>query len=141
MKKVFQTITDKNRGDCHRASIASLFDLEIEQVPHFRLFNDETWGNVFSGFIWGLGYDWTANGELGKNKLLECDSINGYFEACVPSANYPDRTHSVIIDLKGLIVHDPHPKKAWLGKNVLKSGDLKYWSIFKKQKIDEAVNS
>ena len=44
MKPIFQTITHDNRGDCHRAAVASIFDLEIEQVPHFRLFDDDTWG-------------------------------------------------------------------------------------------------
>lgn len=132
MKPVFQTITSKEGGDCHRASIASLFDLDITQVPNLRLFSEERWSYVLSGFLWGLGYDWNENGFPDKHKLSDCESIDGYFEACVPS-NYKGYTHSVIINTEGIVVHDPLPQRSWINKNVLKSGDLQHWMIIKKQ--------
>lgn len=48
MKPVYQTIIDKEIGDCQRAAAASLFELKIEQVPHFILFNEKWKGiNIF----------------------------------------------------------------------------------------------
>lgn len=35
MKKVFQTIVDAGNGNCMQAVVASLFDLELQEVPHF----------------------------------------------------------------------------------------------------------
>ena len=35
MKKVFQTIVDPGNGNCMQAAVASLLELEIEEVPHF----------------------------------------------------------------------------------------------------------
>ena len=141
MKPVFQTMFGKEDGDCHRASIASLFNLKIEQVPHFRLFPDEVWSYVLSGFLWGLGYDWDENGCTNSHQLSQCESINGYFEACVPSGNHSELTHSVIINRKGVVVHDPHPEQSWVNKNVLRSGDLQHWMIIKKHQKNILCNS
>lgn len=41
MHKVYQTIVDKGRGDCMRAAIASMFELDILQVPHFLMFGNK----------------------------------------------------------------------------------------------------
>ena len=35
MKKVFQTRISKNNGNCAQAVVASLFDLELDDVPDF----------------------------------------------------------------------------------------------------------
>lgn len=140
MIPVFQAITSKEGGDCHRASIASLFDLDITQVPNFRLFDQERWSYVLSGFLWGLGYDWDQNGFPDKNKLSECESVNGYFETNVPS-NYEGYGHSVIINTEGIVVHDPLPTSPWINKNVLESGNLIHWMIIKKQKVSKVANS
>jgi hypothetical protein len=37
MKKVYQ----KEHNDCYRACIASIFELELEEVPHFKLASDD----------------------------------------------------------------------------------------------------
>jgi len=132
MTPIFQTILgDNTKGDCHRATIASLFNLEIDQVPHFRLFPDKQWSFILCGFLWGLGYNWDENGYPKTHNLSECENVGGFFEACVPSS-LPDSTHSVIINIDGVVVHDPCPKQFWKSKNVSESGELKHWAIFKK---------
>ena len=135
MKPVFQSIYHPTKGDCHRSSIASLFDLELSQVPHFGLFSEERWPHILQGFVWGMGYNWTGNGILGKDLFKENQSINGFFEASVPNSS-PIKTHSchsVVIDMKGVVVHDPDKNQPWLNINVLKSGDLKWWTLLEKQ--------
>ena len=134
MTPVDQTIICSERGDCMRATVASLFDLELEQVPHFRLFDDKTWFDIYYYFLYGLGYEYAGYNRVHKERKLEKKySINGYFDACVPSKTFEGASHAVIIDLKGVVVHDPNPNKAWQGVNVLKSGELKGWYAFKKR--------
>ena len=133
MKPVYSEVYDKFKGDCLRASIASIFDLELCQVPHFRLFPDEQERFIVSGFYWGMGYDWVKVGNPGKEELKIEDSVNGFFEACVISSYGDDFTHSVVIDLNGVVVHDPNKNNSIKGENVFKNGALKWWTITKKQ--------
>ena len=135
MKPVFQTMTHDNRGDCHRAAVASIFDLEIEQVPHFRLFDDDTWGDVFYFFLWSIGYELMGTAYLTTEDRPHCYAdINGYYLATVPSKTFPDKTHAVIINRQGMVAHDPNPNKKWLGVNVVESGELLHWSMIERRK-------
>ena len=49
--------------------------------------------------------------------------------ASVPSHSFEGLGHSVVMDINGLVVHDPNPNKAWEGINVLGTGDLKSWMM------------
>lgn len=131
MKPVDQMYVDSNRGDCQRATIASIFELELEQVPHFRLYTDSDWFLVYYYFIYSLGYEYMGSMRIDKNKLDIEDSINGYFDACVPSKTFDNGFHAVVIDCNGVVVHDPNPNKLYQGENVVESGALKYWYRFK----------
>lgn len=136
MIPVFQTIYHPTKGDCHRASIATLFDLELEQVPHFGLYSKERWAYALQGFIWGMSRNWTGNGFPGKDSFKEGQSVNGFFEASVPNASLirTHACHSVIIDMNGVVIHDPDRNQPWKGINVLRTGDLKWWTLIEKQK-------
>ena len=135
MIEVYQTITDAGRGDCHRAAVASIFDLELTQVPHFRLFDDDVWGDVFYFFLWSIGWEF-----MGTAYLTDMDrpdrhaDINGFHLATVPSRTFPGKTHAVLINNKGMVAHDPNPNKLWLGINVVQSGELLHWSIIERRK-------
>lgn len=133
MKKVDQTMTGLDRGDCMRAVVASLFELEIVQVPHFLLFGDNWWA-VFCYFIQSIGYEVMGTGYSGERKPAQEDSVDGFISACVPSKTFGgDVTHNVIINLEGLVVHDPQPLKRWEGINVIETGELKSWDLIKKK--------
>jgi hypothetical protein len=150
MKKVFQSIVEKGRGDCWRAVTASLFELEIEQVPHFLLFdkkqsalieyNENSLGrissfNMFWHFIRALGWEYNGNGRLRNHQLLLEDSVNGFFYASVPSKTFgKDVSHAVIIDINGLVVHDPNPNQLYLGINVKETEQLNYWYLLSRIK-------
>lgn len=143
MKKVDQSIIDQGYGDCTRACIASLLELELDAVPNFIRFGTRyartMWAFLKSldyhpigtGFPQGLEY---PNG----NVLRETPNIDGFVMASVPSKIFENTGHSVIIDLNGLVVHDPNPNKAWQDINVMESGDLQHWMMIEKQeKLDE----
>lgn len=131
MTPVYSQIIDKYRGDCLRASIASLFDLEIIQVPHFRLFDEITERFVLSGFYWAMGYDLIEYGKPYTHTLNYEDSVSGLFVAGVHSSYGKDFGHAVLIDTNGIVVHDPN--KLFHGINALEVNILVCWPITKKQ--------
>lgn len=138
MKKVFQTITDRGHGNCMQAAIASLFDLELDEVPNFieyenwfepiKLFLAER-GYKFNGMIHSKNFSllstptyecfhekkWHKPSVMTPKKLYKHEGVNGLFYASVLSPrffNYESgftATHAVIIDKDYNIVHDPNP--------------------------------
>lgn len=132
MKAVFQSIADPEIGDCQRACVASILELDLIQVPNFRMFPDKVWFHVYYYFMYANGWQYSGCTSSKHQGLLEEDSINGFFEAVVKSRTYEDRTHGVIIDKTGLVVHDPNPNQSWLGEDILESGEVDNWYIFEK---------
>lgn len=128
MKPVDQQIIHGETGDCERAVIASLFNLQLEQVPHFMLYPREKWFNVYYFFLWGLGYQYLGWGNADR----QLEGIDGYVYAVVKSRTFPGKTHAVISDEAGTVVHDPNPNRSFLGVNVKESGELVGWHIIAK---------
>jgi len=134
MIKIYQTIVDKNHGNCIQAVIASLFELPLEKVPHFLEFGHD-WFSVFYAFIREQEYDYdgclynynrwriinkregvpTVKLRNRLNNIKKMDGVKGYFYASVYSPKYYDPkdklpiTHAVIIDKNFNIVHDVNP--------------------------------
>ncbi len=127
MKPVDQTIVDPERGDCTRAVIASLFELDITQVPHVQLFGP-LWFDVLYYFLMAIGYQYNGTGHPSKYPM-QGNSINGYCYGVVKSRTYPGKFHAVVVDETGVVAHDPNPNKAWQGINVLETGDLMYYYL------------
>ena len=146
MIPINQTILSKEDGDCTRACVASLLELSIEQVPHFIRFKD-AWFKHMAAFFWTMGYKFEGTAYLykeGKSKphchsLYKTPSIKGYFIATVPSKTFDYTSHCVIINKKGIVVHDPNPNKKWRDINIRKSKDLESWMMWEKRK-DGAIN-
>ena len=138
MTPIDQTIFDKRRGDCRRATVASILDLEMEQVPHFRLYSESQENEVFVAFMWALG--WDLEGYTPFNPYKETqnikieESIYGCYLAVVPSRNFENCLHSVIINRHGVVVHDPSPKKNYQDENVFETKSINYWYRFSKRK-------
>lgn len=130
MIPVQQTDTTKERGDCHRASVASLFNMEIDQVPNFRLFSDDLWWDVFCGFIWSIGYQVV---DTVVDDLELKPTIDNCLLASIPSNYGNGYSHQVVINTKGVVVHDPLPGNPNNGRDV--SDDLVYWSLIKKRPL------
>jgi hypothetical protein len=143
MRPIFQTEISKGFGNCHQAVIASLFELPLDHVPNFRLFPSNKWAEAYFYFVQTQGYEFFGTNNLTQTILLlpkEKDSfldvqysVNGYFDAVVPSRTHLDVNHAVIVDEKGIVVHDPNPNGLWLGEQTLIKGGLKYYLMLKKK--------
>ncbi len=133
MKPVNQRTVHAGRGDCMRAAIASLLEMELEQVPNLVLWKSGDWFQTLYYFFFANGWQYVDHNPRPK-RLFKKYSINGYYDASVPSLTLPGRSHSVIVNLNGRVVHDPNPNKRWLNKNPLKTGKIKYVFHFVKRK-------
>lgn len=131
MKPVDQTIVDNGKGDCMRAVCASLFEIDINQVPNFIEF-DRLWYFLMSMFFTVRGYKIDHNCYYPESLTYE-NSIGGYFYASVPSKTYKGVRHAVVIDMNGVIVHDPNPNKLWQGLSFYNNEDDggRYFHTFK----------
>ena len=59
MKKIYQRIDDPRHGDCYKCAIASILDLEYEDVPHFIEFGED-WLLEAQKFFKEHGYDYSG---------------------------------------------------------------------------------
>lgn len=123
MKKAYQTTVDKNHGNCMQAAIASLFELELDQVPNFIEYKD-TWTEkllavirqnncTFDGTLYNINCPHVKQQHDRFNEIKDMPGVKGYFYAGVLSPTYYTSdnwnkqwtTHAVIIDKQFNIVH------------------------------------
>lgn len=116
MKPIDQTIVDPGKGNCLQAAIASLLDLNLEDVPSF-IDAKEKWHQLLWSFMESQGFDdmsWeypvSENPSLLERMKFD-GGWDGYFVGSVPSQTFPNCTHAVIVDVNLNIVHDPNPNK------------------------------
>lgn len=140
MKKIYQRIDDPKHGDCYKCAIASILDLEYEDVPHF-VDMGEDWLLEAQKFFREHGYDYSGKELHNPNVMYlenptnnvwedkfayeECTfkaikpeyGINGLFMAGVYSPKYTNpnehpinHLHSVLCDIDFNIVFDPQPE-------------------------------
>ena len=134
MIKLNQKIINRDNGDCTRACVASIFELPIDAVPNFIRFG-ANWFPLFHAYLRFCGYEYIGSGYPLSDKyprgdkLEDSPNVKGYVIASVPSKNYKKIGHSVVMNLKGKIVHDPNPKKQWQNINALKTGELNSWMM------------
>jgi hypothetical protein len=133
MKKIFQEVVDKGFGDCVRATMASLFEMNLHDVPDFM--KEHTKENPQAlqvmRFMESKGYPDTMyiNPQPDETieqfqKILAFDGgIDGLFYASVDSQTFEDTSHAVIINAKMEIVHDPNKngRALELGPEAIKS--------------------
>ena len=140
MIKVEQREVGKGTGDCMRASIASVLEIDLQAVPHLTRTDKTKWFSVMYYFF--AAYEYLYDGmwwpAQGKRKLLKKHSINGFYLATVNSKTYPveDKiTHMVVMDRDWKVIHDPHPNKKWQGESLIDNVDLK--GIYQFRKMDK----
>ncbi len=132
MKKVFQTICDGQKGNCMQAAFASLFEVELDEVPNFIEYSEQEWPDVFDRFVRDLGYEYTGFFEPPdhpNDPKFDNMNVDGFFYACVPSKNFDGVGHAVLINRNGMVAHDPNPPnmKSWHGKNIVESQEILYF--------------
>lgn len=130
MKKVFQTVIDKGKGNCAQAAIASLLELELEDVPNFIDNPTNEIGKTVFGYLHSIGFrpTYIERKEYEKVDLLRevakfDGGMNGYFYASVPSQTFEGISHAVIVDTELKVVHDPNPNQKALD---LTPNDINY---------------
>lgn len=114
-------------GDCIRACIASLLDLDAEKVPHFAYDNAsaETVRERMDDYLAGYGLKtwWTHYPpDIDRAELLEM--LSGGIPYMLMGAS-PDGIDHVVICCNGKVVHDP----AWYPSTPVKGGSHGAWSV------------
>ena len=123
----FGTGNSNNPGNCLQAVIASLLELNLNDVPHFMEYGN-LWAKTHDDFLVSKGYKYTTSlnnpyrlgysGDLNifKKSITKLLGVNGFFSAKVYSPKYFNITtlldpvqpiHAVIIDKDFNIIHDP----------------------------------
>jgi len=107
MKPVYQTIYTVPGGNCLQAALASVFELPLEEVPHFASIESDDW--------WQQCQEWAMERfglypvylEASSNPHLS--NIRGYH---LISVDTPKGSPHMVVGRNTEIVHDPAGRNA-----------------------------
>ncbi len=114
MIPIDQTNTSTTSGNCHQASLASILELPLDEVPDFcNLYDDDNWAkeekiwlkakfNMWSLTLWAKDFKFKEDKIPDTYHLISGKSPRDVMHSCV--------------GLSGEIIHDPHPSKKGLVK-------------------------
>lgn len=122
------TVAEHGTGNCLAATIASVLEVSIDEVPN--LVNQDTWFEDMVGFMRRRGFEYVCYIDArpdGSWPELEQEEIDA-FGGCVLASGFTDRIypeghemagkpilHAVVMDwATKTVAHDPHPSKAGL---------------------------
>lgn len=128
MRLVFQTALNERNGDCLSAAIASILELDIEDVPNFNVLNGDFMARV-NEWLRPRGYGWVrtiqpraqrGEGLIEVGRLPETGSEFVHHPMpegilCLVTGKSPrgEWCHSVVGRMVGgynfELLHDPHP--------------------------------
>ena len=92
-----------DRGNCFPACIASILEMECEDVIQIQeYYDDNNWNKILFDWLYERGYLWRSA------TIEEIRSKDAYILVTGGSTRYPDLTH-ITIWQDGKMVHDPHP--------------------------------
>lgn len=100
MKPVKQRDISQENGECLRACVASLFEMDIDDVPHFITLGEDWWFKFLK---------WFEDRNINVNWLTDRIPFGAWHIASVVSPRFPEGTHAVVCDPEGEYVFDPHP--------------------------------
>jgi hypothetical protein len=128
MKAVFQTVIDRTHGNCLSAALASLLEIEIEDVPNFEVCDGDFQARV-NEWLRAFGYAWFRTIEprmtrgkgfvdMGRlpetgDEMVRHSLPDGLL--CLATGKSPrgEYYHSVVGQISGGLnfemLHDPHP--------------------------------
>lgn len=114
MHHVFQTNihNESTKGNCMRASLASIFEIKIDDMPKFEEMEKSAWKNSFKA--------WLRTFNL---QLIESRSEPEHDEFYIAIGNTSRGVLHCIVAKSGLDIHDPHPSQEGL------LSVSKYWSF------------
>jgi len=115
MKPVYQTEFGQGKGNCLSAAIASLLEIDINEVPNFASYGD---------LFWVKCSEWMEERNMARAKI-DAGGIKpvGYHLMTVvsPRGNF----HHALVGLNGEPVHDPYP-----GGNCQHMGVASYFILY-----------
>lgn len=118
MREVQQTIFEPPLGDCFRACIASILDLEIDDVPNFNEHGDDWWC-AFGKWLASRGMVafevWIPDGG-DQSWCSTVDKLTDVFAIVTFDSPRGDWLHCAVADATtGVVVWDPFPgaTKGW----------------------------
>jgi hypothetical protein len=115
-QRLFFNAETGQRGDCLKCCLASLLELDYDDVPHFASMGDLWWieqTNWLASRGWRIGSAWYSADPDDPTKLTGW--TKGYWLAGVTSLRTrPDGSHIThqVVMRDGEIVWDPHPARA-----------------------------
>jgi len=121
MTPIKQTIIDPVTGDCVQACVASILDVPLGAIPNFSLAPDGLFHHLFEQTMFAYGWKLEGNAIHDGVILWKGHSINGFYLCSVPSKIFETCNHCVIINNKGVVVHDPSPYPEYLGERLFSS--------------------
>lgn len=110
MKFVDQTTFGEENGNCFSACIASILELNIEEVPTFVA--EKNWYKAFTEWLKPRGYY-----SMYWNIKDYDESFLDDFGICILGGQSPrgDFLHAVVAEGRK-VIHDPHPSRNGIGK-------------------------
>jgi len=112
MIEVDQTIFEKEQGNCFAACIASLLEVNIEDVIHFPPGTASDWRMIINEWLSEYGLFYLELSLPGDAR----DEHVKYWGWHIISGLSPRGTHTrhAVVGYQGKTVHDPHPSRAGL---------------------------
>ena len=113
MKPVNQTICNFKNGNCMQACVASILEVDLDQVPNFMEFGPDEYLKTITEWCKSLGVI-----VINIDFAIKHDDVFELFEdsyliASGKSPRDETKNHAVVWK-NGSIVHDPHPDKTGL---------------------------
>ena len=114
MKKVYQTVftNEENtvHGNCLCACIASLLGIDINEVPEINEAGAD-WFRMLFKFMTEKGYEVGGTARNLQHLIdINCQGVDGLYIGCgLSPRKHVKNGHAVLIDIKGNLIHDPHP--------------------------------
>lgn len=109
-------------GNCMSACIASILEIDLQEIPHFRLLEQQTsrcWNAILNDWLEprGLAFLLMPAVPAMRHQLMFCPSYH------MMLGNGPRGHRHGVVGLKGQLAHDPHPD----GTGLL---DVDYFGVF-----------
>ncbi len=126
MTPVMQTVIHPEKGNCMQASIASLLDMGLDQVPNLIELGEDEWVDIFMDWLWANGYEF--HGEMPGSYIDHVSEYTTGIDGHVlvkGTSNY-QKGHMVVYK-DGELSHDPTP--AGLGVFEVQA----FWMIEKRE--------
>lgn len=108
MKKVYQTRYGKNEGNCFPAAIASILELELDEVPDFcNIHSEDSYYQEFIYWLHRLGYT-AIPIATNKDELANSMHLKGSY--LLVTGKNKDGVNHCVVYRNGEMVHNPNRK-------------------------------